>query len=88
MALPPGNARGRPMPDYRLYSLDPHSGHIDGVEEFHAPSDDAAIDRVQARAGRVPLELWQEGRKLLRVTAVPDMAAAVPVGEAEPVTGG
>jgi hypothetical protein len=76
------------MPDYRLYSLDPHSGHIDGVEEFHAATDDAAVDRARARAGTVPLELWQEGRKLLRVSPMPEMAAAVSVeSQPEPLVG-
>lgn len=65
------------MPDYRLYRLNPHSGHIDGVEEFRAPTDDEAIDRALARAGTIPLELWQEGRKLAHVPAVPEMAATV-----------
>jgi hypothetical protein len=70
------------MPDYRLYLLNPHDGHIDGVEVLRAPGDDAAIDLVQARAGPIPLELWQEGRKLLRVGGAPEMAAATPAGSA------
>lgn len=70
------------MPDYRLYRLNPHNGHIDGVEEFHVATDDEAIDRALAATGPAPLELWQEGRKLLHVAAAPEMAASVARHEA------
>ena len=63
------------MPDYRLYSMDPHSGHIDGVEEFHSGDDVEAILLVQNRARAAPAELWYGGRKVLHLDAVPEAAA-------------
>lgn len=54
------------MPDYRLYLLDPHSGHIDGVEQFHTADDVEAICLVQDRRDTIPTELWCAGRKVAR----------------------
>lgn len=67
------------MPDYRLYLMNRHSGHIDGVETFHSADDVEAICLIRERAGPVPLELWCGGRKVIRFDAAPDTAAAVPV---------
>ena len=63
------------MPDYRLYRMNPHTGHIEGVEEFDAADDLDAILFVQDRPRRLPAELWCGGRKLLRLDAQPDTAA-------------
>ena len=64
------------MPDYRLYLMNRHSGHIDGVEELHSADDVEAICLVRHRAGPVPLELWCGGRKVMRFDAAPEIAAA------------
>ena len=64
------------MPDYRLYRMDPHSGHINGVEEFHSGDDVEAILLVQNRPRRAPAELWCGARKVLRLDATPAAAAA------------
>lgn len=49
---------------YRLYFLNPHSGHIDGFEEYHATDDVAATERAAEYCGDVPLELWSGRRKI------------------------
>ncbi len=53
-----------PVKHYRLYYLDRFSGHIDGVEELAAASDEdaiaAALDRSDGRA----MELWHRHHKL------------------------
>ncbi len=65
------------MPDYRLYVLNPHSGHIDGVEEFFSGDDVEAICLVQHRdGGETPLELWCGARKVKRFDARPDVFSA------------
>lgn len=64
------------MPEYRLYRMNPHSGHIEGVEEFHSGDDVEAILLVQNRSREVPLELWSGSRKVIRIDAVPEAAAA------------
>lgn len=69
------------MPDYRLYRMDPYSGHIDGVEQFHSGDDVEAICLVRGRADRVPLELWQGARKLIHIDPEPQTAARVPIPE-------
>lgn len=64
------------MPDYRLYVLNPRSGHIDGVEEFHSADDVEAITLIQHReGGPAPLELWRGGQKIKRFDARPDIFA-------------
>ena len=65
------------MPDYRLYHLDPHSGHIVGADELAAADDDAAFLDARARHCDHPLELWCGGRKVGRVDIVPEGAAFV-----------
>lgn len=66
------------MPDYRLYRMNPHSGHIEGVEEFHSGDDVEAILLVQNRRRNGPAELWCGARKVLRLDAPPRTAAAMP----------
>ena len=63
------------MPGYRLYSLNPITGHFEGVEEIHSSDDVGAICIAQERAGPVPLELWREGRKGARFDALPNIVA-------------
>ncbi len=66
------------MPGYRLYLLDPHSGHIDGVEEFHSADDAEAICMATQREREVPGELWCGARKVTRLDDRPPAAAALP----------
>lgn len=63
------------MPDYRLYRLDRHSGHILAAEDLHAPDDGAAIHRIDLRLSPEPMELWCGGRKVCRFDGLPDAAA-------------
>ena len=72
------------MPYYRLYHLDPDTGHFDGAEEMFAVDDVAAIHFVQLHAYGVPVELWQGGRKIRRIDATPAARgyAPRPVGQA------
>jgi hypothetical protein len=73
------------MPYYRLYFLNPHSGHIDDAEDFHSCDDVEAICLVNQRKEAVPTELWCGGRKVSRFDALPEMAAAVHAGVPNPV---
>lgn len=67
------------MPDYRLYLLNMHNGHIDGVEEFHSADDVEAICLSTQKQRDVPAELWCSGQKIARFDARPETAAAVPL---------
>jgi hypothetical protein len=64
-----------PMPWYRLYHLDPHSGHIERAEDLFGADDVAAIYELQQRGTQHPLELWESGRKVVHLDAVPEIAA-------------
>lgn len=66
------------MPAYRLYHLDPFSGHITGVEELHAGSDIELVHALENRPRTGPMELWQAHRKVRRFDAVPDVGAPTP----------
>lgn len=66
------------MPHYRLYLLNPHSGHIDGVDEFHSADDVEAICLTQQQDREVPTELWCGSYKVARFDARPAQAAAIP----------
>ena len=63
------------MPDYRLYLMNPHNGHIDGVEEFHSGDDVEAILLAEKSRHKVPVELWCGGRKVARLDAAPEAGA-------------
>jgi hypothetical protein len=67
------------MPDYRLYRMNPHSGHIEGVEEVHSGDDVEAILLIQNRPRDVPVELWSGGRKVMRLDAAPETAGRLPL---------
>ncbi len=54
------------MPHYQLYRMDPVSGHIRDVESFYAGDNVAAAYEVQHRCFDVPVELWYQGRKIIR----------------------
>jgi hypothetical protein len=66
------------MPDYRLYRLDPQSGHFMGVEELSAADDGEAICLTTRRHFEVPIELWCGGHKVARLDARPEHAATAP----------
>lgn len=63
------------MPHYRLYHLDRHTGHIERAEEVFAADDVAAVHELQQRQSDHPLELWQQGRKVVRVDALPEVVS-------------
>ena len=63
------------MPDYRLFTLDPFTGHFVGVEILHGADDVSVIHQVQQRQDGVPRELWREGRKVAKFDARPEIAA-------------
>jgi hypothetical protein len=52
------------MPDYRLYRLDPITGHIDGAENFEASNDAEAAFLARQRVEDSSLELWRGSAKL------------------------
>ena len=58
------------MSYYRLYFLDPDSGHIDRFEEYDAGDDGEAITRAEDRLDKVPLELWSGPRKVAQLRPV------------------
>ena len=64
------------MPDYRLYLLDRHSGHIKSAEDFHAPDDGAAVHRIDLRGSPEPMEIWCGPRKVWHFDGVPEAAAS------------
>lgn len=68
------------MPDYRLYKLHPYSGHITDVEELHADDDVSAVHAVRHRRFDVAVELWNGGRKVTHLDALPGGAAFFPLG--------
>ena len=57
------------MAYYRLYFMDPRSGHIAAFESIEAPDDEAAIATADAHRGWQVLELWCEARKVRRFEA-------------------
>ena len=57
------------MSYYRLYFMDPYSGHIRRFAEFEAPDDEAAFGLAIEHIGDQPLELWSEHRKVRRIEA-------------------
>ena len=63
------------MPYYRLYHLDPFTGHIRTAEELFAADDVGAMYEVQQRRSDHPLELWERGRKVGRTDPAPEAAA-------------
>lgn len=53
------------MPHYRLYFFN-GVGHIDGLHEFEATDDRAAVAAAALRKGAGAMELWSGDRKLQR----------------------
>lgn len=69
MALPPNGWRGT-MSHYRLYFMNPRSGHIESFVALEAPDDQRAMALARAHVGDHPLELWCAGRKAGRLDAL------------------
>jgi hypothetical protein len=65
---------------YRLYFMDPRSGHIAAFESIEAAHDAAALVAAERHRGWQPLELWCRGRKVQRFEAVQAAAARQTVG--------
>ncbi len=55
------------MTYYRLYFMDPNSGHIFRFEEFEAAEEDEAIGRAERACEAEPVELWSGRRKVRRL---------------------
>lgn len=72
---------GANMPSYRLYHMDPHSGHIDRSEDFTAGDDVEAVHQISQRRRAAPVELWRDGRKLLRVDKGADIWSRYHAGD-------
>lgn len=63
------------MPDYRLYLMNLHSGHIEGAETFQSADDDEALGHVNQRNLEGPAELWCGARKVARFEARSEIGA-------------
>ena len=66
------------MAYYRLYFMDPRSGHISAFESIDAEGDEAALAAAERHVGGRALELWCQGRKVRRfepVSATPPSAS-------------
>lgn len=66
------------MPHYRLYHLDPDTGHIKTAEELFAADDVGALHDLQQRRFDHAVELWERGRKVAHIDAPPEAAALSP----------
>ena len=64
------------MPYYRLYHLNRSSGQIDRAEVIDAADDVRAIAIVRERRRDAAIELWQEGRKVLRLEGAAHVSAS------------
>jgi hypothetical protein len=49
---------------YRLYFMNPRSGHIERFTELEVTTDEEAIDVALGHMGDFALELWNERRKV------------------------
>jgi hypothetical protein len=67
------------MPDYRLYRLDPTTGHIEGAENFQASNDVEAGCLVRERVLHAPMELWRGASKVARYEPDREMAELPPM---------
>lgn len=55
---------------YRLYFMNPDTGHIERFADFEAPDDDQALSLACEQIGDCALELWNERRKVHRIEAL------------------
>lgn len=54
------------MAEYRLYFLNPQSGHIDRLRTIEAGDDMQAIS-IAVRESHRPLEVWDSNKKVHRL---------------------
>ena len=54
------------MPTYRIYLMDPFTGHIERTEEYEAADDASAEKLATLYLADYPIELWCENRKIRR----------------------
>ncbi len=55
---------------YRLLFVDLPTGHIKDFQEFEAENDDAALVVADRLRGDAPMELWSQGRKIVKWPAL------------------
>jgi len=72
------------MAHYRLYFMNPLSGHIDRAVDLDARDDSDAARQCVMRTAKRPLELWCAGRKVRRFEVEPaGDGQRVPKGKAQ-----
>lgn len=69
------------MPRYQLYLMNPHSGHIDQVQDLHAGDDVEAVYLASQSKREVPAELWRDGKKIVRIDGQPGLWARFNAGD-------
>jgi hypothetical protein len=61
---------------YRVYSVGEH-GHFMSAVDLVCPDDETAIESAKLLVDRYDIELWQGGRKVIRLAAQKRLCAAV-----------
>ncbi|MDQ8756825.1 hypothetical protein RCO27_11360 [Sphingosinicella sp. LHD-64] len=64
--------------------MDPHSGHIDRIDQLYAGDDVEAISLARQTKRKVPVEVWRDGRKIVRIDAAPGVWARYQAGDLTP----
>jgi hypothetical protein len=67
------------MPTYRMYYMNPFSGHIMHCREFEAPDDAAATKVCEEELSAGPIELWCDRRKVRRIDVHGHVSPFVPM---------
>ena len=62
---------------YRLYFMDPRTGHIIRFVEQEAADDQSALALAREQEGAHPLELWTGHRKVGRIEAADPVSRIV-----------
>lgn len=68
---------------YRLYFMNPVSGHIDRFLDFAAENNVRAIVAAHEHEGDVPLELWCEHKRICRIAPLPIRPSVTPRSSAK-----
>ncbi len=68
---------------YRLYFMNPISGHIDRYLDFAAENNVAAIVVAHGHEGDAPIELWCGHKKIYRIAPVARQPKSMPRSAAE-----
>lgn len=63
---------------YRLYFMNPVSGHIDRFLDFAAENNVTAIVAAHEHQGDAPLELWCGHKKICRIAPVASRPSVTP----------